>query len=57
MAMATGDYPEVSRLPEDVFTIGGEEALESGLKSMLDGLAAFIAGKRNGRHEPDLPGR
>jgi len=43
-AMATGDFPEVSRLPQDAFTIGGEEALEFGLKPMLDGLAAFIAG-------------
>jgi len=46
-ALATGDYPEVSRLPEDAFNIGGEEALEFGLKSLLDGLEAIITGQPN----------
>ncbi len=51
-AMASGDYPEMSRLPEDTFTIGGEEALEFGLKSLLDGLEAVIDGKRTATNPP-----
>lgn len=42
-AMASGNYPEISQLPEDAFSIGGDEALEFGLKSLLDGLEALIA--------------
>lgn len=41
-AMATGDYPEVFRLPEDAFPITGTEAFEFGLGALLDGLAAVI---------------
>jgi len=45
-AMAGGDYPEVAGLDEDAFTIAGEEALEFGLRPLLDGFATFIAAKR-----------
>jgi len=44
-AMASGNYPEISQLPEDAFSIGGEEALEFGLKPLLDGLEAVITGQ------------
>lgn len=47
-AMASGDYPEVARLPENAFSIGGEEAFEFGLTSLLDGLEAVIDRKRTG---------
>ncbi len=45
-AFATGAYPEVSRLEEDVFNIDGEEALEFGLRPLLDGLESFVNSKR-----------
>lgn len=41
-AMATGNYPALSEMPEDAFNISGEDALEFGLKPLLDGLEAFI---------------
>ena len=44
-AMATGDYPAIAQLPEDAFSIDGEDALEFGLQPLLDGLEAFIAGR------------
>ena len=44
-AIASGNYPEIAALPEDAFTIDGEEALEFGLHPLLDGLAAFIERK------------
>jgi AcrR family transcriptional regulator len=47
-AMATGDYPEVAGLPEDAFTISGREALEFGLRALLDGLESFLAAKARG---------
>jgi AcrR family transcriptional regulator len=46
-AIATGDYPAIAQLPEDAFSIDGEEALEFGLQPLLDGLEAFIIGKRS----------
>lgn len=45
-AMASGDYPEVARLPEDAFSISGEEALAFGLGPLLDGLDALITRRR-----------
>ena len=42
-AMATGNYPEVAGLPGDSFTISGREALEFGLRALLDGLESFLA--------------
>ncbi|MGH4016587.1 MAG: TetR/AcrR family transcriptional regulator C-terminal domain-containing protein [Pseudonocardiaceae bacterium] len=45
-AMASGNYPEIAQLPDDAFSIGGEEALEFGLQPLLDGLEAVITGKR-----------
>ncbi|MGH3927418.1 MAG: TetR/AcrR family transcriptional regulator [Pseudonocardiaceae bacterium] len=42
-AMASGDYPEMSRLSDDAFSMGGEDAMEFGLKALLDGLGLFIA--------------
>lgn len=47
-AMASGDYPEVARLPEDAYSIDGEEALKFGLTSLLDGLETVIDRKRDG---------
>lgn len=47
-AMASGDYPQIAALPEDAFSLAGEEALEFGLAPLLDGFAAFIAAKRSG---------
>jgi len=44
-AMASGNYPEVAALPEDAFAIGGAEALEFGLRQLLDGLDTFICAK------------
>jgi len=46
-AMASGKYPEIAALPEDVFNISGKEALEFGLTPLLDGLESFITGRRN----------
>lgn len=46
-AMASGDYPELARLPEDAFGIGGEEALTFGLRPLLDGLEALIERRRH----------
>jgi AcrR family transcriptional regulator len=47
-ALATGAYPEVAGLPEDAFSIGGREALEFGLRALLDGLESFLAAKARG---------
>jgi AcrR family transcriptional regulator len=44
-AMATGNYPEVARLPEDAFSIGGREALEFGLRTLLDGFEALVVSR------------
>ncbi|MEQ7009725.1 TetR/AcrR family transcriptional regulator [Actinopolymorpha sp. B17G11] len=41
-AMGSGAYPQIAKLPEDAFSIGGEEALEFGLGPLLDGLEAMI---------------
>lgn len=46
-ALAGGDYPAIAQLPEDAFSIDGDEALEFGLTPLLDGLEAFIASRRN----------
>jgi AcrR family transcriptional regulator len=45
-AMASGDFPAIAALPEDGFTMAGEEALEFGLGPLLDGLELFVAGRR-----------
>lgn len=46
-AIADGNYPEIARLPEDAFSIDGEEALEFGLTPLLDGLETLIGGTPN----------
>jgi AcrR family transcriptional regulator len=48
-AMATGNYPEVASLSEDAFAITGREALEFGLRPLLDGLEPFLAARARGR--------
>lgn len=47
-AMTSGNYPEIAQLPEDAFSIDGKEALEFGLKPLLDGRprAATARGER-----------
>lgn len=42
-ALDTGEFPEVAGLEEDAFAITGEEALEFGLRPLLDGLVALVA--------------
>ncbi|MGH3426003.1 MAG: TetR/AcrR family transcriptional regulator [Mycobacteriales bacterium] len=45
-ALRGGAFPEIAGLEENAFVIGGEEALEFGLVPILDGIAAFIAGRK-----------
>jgi hypothetical protein len=47
-AIETGDYPELARLPEDAFNIGGTDMLEFGVRALLDGVEAFIAARQAG---------
>ncbi|MDB1088147.1 TetR/AcrR family transcriptional regulator [Streptomyces sp. ACA25] len=45
-AMAGGSYPEVAALPEGAFDFDGRQALEFGLRPLLDGLQLFIDSKQ-----------
>jgi AcrR family transcriptional regulator len=51
-AMESGAYPQIAKLPEDAFTIGGEEALEFGLAPLLDGLEAMVERKSRNARKP-----
>jgi len=44
-AMASGRFPALAGLAEDAWTAGWEETFEFGLQRLLDGVAAFIAGR------------
>ncbi|WP_028922723.1 TetR/AcrR family transcriptional regulator [Pseudonocardia acaciae] len=45
-AMATGAYPQVAALPDDAFSMDGEQALEFGLRPLLDGFERLVASRR-----------
>lgn len=51
-ALGTGDYPEVAVLPEEAFTMDGEEALEFGLRPLLEGLERFIESRVKRTDQP-----
>ncbi|MBW1597061.1 TetR/AcrR family transcriptional regulator [Streptomyces sp. JJ38] len=55
-AMASGAYPEVAALPENVFESDGLDLLDFGLEPLLDGFAATIAARADLEPEPE-PGR
>ncbi|MDW6061897.1 TetR/AcrR family transcriptional regulator [Streptomyces sp. FXJ1.4098] len=44
-ALASGRFPMQAALDEDTFTGRGEDIFEFGLKSLLDGIGAFIAAR------------
>ncbi|MFC4494488.1 TetR/AcrR family transcriptional regulator [Streptomyces ovatisporus] len=48
-AMGTGDYPHLAALPEDSFSLRGEEAMRLGLRALLDGFQSLIERRRTQR--------
>ena len=48
-ALETGNYPDMGALEEDAFTMEGKEAMLFGLRPMLDGFEALIAGRNGAR--------
>ena len=48
-AMGTGDYPTIAGMAEDTFSFSAEDALEFGLRSILDGIAGFVDPPTNDR--------
>jgi hypothetical protein len=40
--MSTGNYPNISQLPDTVFEESSDTAFDFGLERILDGIEAFI---------------
>lgn len=45
-AMTSGAYPHLAALPENSFSMSGEEAMKFGLRALLDGFQALVDGRR-----------
>ncbi|NJP68499.1 TetR/AcrR family transcriptional regulator [Streptomyces spiramenti] len=46
-AVTTGAYPQLAVLDEDAFAVGGREAMEIGLRALLDGFAIYVEARRD----------
>ncbi|NGO69062.1 TetR/AcrR family transcriptional regulator [Streptomyces boncukensis] len=44
-AMETGAYPRLAELPEDAFSMSGEETMRFGVAALLDGIERLIAAR------------
>ncbi|NJQ15785.1 TetR/AcrR family transcriptional regulator [Streptomyces bohaiensis] len=53
-AVTSGAYPQLAVLDERGFAVGGREAMELGLRALLDGFALFIDARRSPT-APDRP--
>lgn len=56
-AVTSGAYPQLAVLDEHGFAVGGREAMELGLRALLDGFALFIDARRDGKAPPRSAGR
>ncbi|SCK07351.1 TetR/AcrR family transcriptional regulator [Streptomyces sp. WMMB 322] len=46
-AMETGEYPHIAALPDDAFSMSGEDVMRYGLRSLLDGFQKLIESRES----------